>query len=360
MLKVVKGNLTKILPVVIIIVVLMLTPFFAGIYYLAILRSLILWSALAMSWWFFSGITKYVSLGSAAFFGISLYFVAIFGRIVPFPLLVLFAGLFCFVIALGIGLVTLRVKGIYFAVFTFGLAELFRNLVLWYLITIIGTRFIFLPYIPTQLIYWAVLIVTIIVIGLIFFLLRTKIGLALRMIGENEEAAAHLGVNVNLYKTLGFAISSMLMGLVAASYAPRFSSLDPSIAFNSQYSLLPAIMAMLGGIAFLFGPILGAVTITLLNEFLRTFATEYFLILLGLIVIFIVLFMPDGIAGVLEKVRAIIKQEGMAGLIERVKNGIAGFIERVKNGIAGFIERVKNVFGLDRNKEPFKAPETPP
>ncbi|MFX1566391.1 MAG: branched-chain amino acid ABC transporter permease [Promethearchaeota archaeon] len=349
MQKITTADLLKILPYVIIIVVLMLAPFFLTLYPLAILRSLLLWSALAISWWFFSGVTKYVSLGSAAFFGISVYIVAIFGDFVPFPLVILFAGLFCFAIALGIGLVTLRLKGIYFAVFSFGLAELFRNLVQWWEITITGTRGRIIFYLPSQTTYWAVLIVTILVLVMILFLKRARLGLALRLIGENEEAAAHLGVNVSLYKTLGFAISSMFMGLVAASFAPRFRFIDPSIAFNPLYSLQPAIMAMLGGIALIYGPIVGAITLTLLNEFLRTIATEYFMILLGLIVIIIVLFMPNGIAGVIEKTRTIIKNEGTAGLIDYMKNGITEFIERVKS-----------IFRLDRKKEPIKAPETPP
>ncbi len=333
-------DLQKILPYVIIIVVLMLAPYFLELYYLGILIRLLLWSALAMSWWFFSGVSKYVSLGSAAFVGISLYIVAIFGERFPFPLVILFAGLFCFVIALGIGLATLRLKGIYFAVFTFGLAELFRNLVQWYEITITETRGRYLFVLSPERVYWAVLIVTIIVLVLIHFLKKAKLGLALRLIGENEEAAAHMGVNVSLYKIVGFAISATFMGLVAASYAPRNRYIDPSIAFNPLNSLEPAIMAMLGGIAYLYGPILGAITITLLDEILRTNPdiTEYFMGLLGVIVISIVLFMPDGITGLIEKVRTIIKQEGIAGLIERVKK----------------------VLRLDGKKEQIKAPETPP
>ncbi|MFX1342689.1 MAG: branched-chain amino acid ABC transporter permease [Promethearchaeota archaeon] len=316
---------------------------------MSILRTLLLWSTLAMSWYFFSGVTKYVSLGSAAFFGISLYLVAILGEIFPFPLVILFTGLFCFVIALGIGLVTLRLKGIYFAVFTFGLAELFHNLVQWYEITITGTRGRYLFYLPAHLIYYSVLIVTIIVLVLIIFLARTRLGLALRLIGENEEAAAHLGVNVSLYKTLGFAISSMFMGLVAAAYAPRFLYIDPSIAFNPVYSLRPAIMAMLGGIAFIYGPIVGAFTLTLLNEYLRNIATEYFMILLGVIVIFIVLFMPNGIAGVIEKARALYRQDG-----------ITGIFAYLKEGISGFIKRVKNVFKFGSKRKQIKVPEKPP
>ena len=343
------ADLLKILPFIIIIVILMIAPFFLGLYHLSILRSIFLWSALAMSWWFFSGVTRYVSLGSAAFFGISLYLVAILGNFIPFPVVILITGLFCFIIALGIGLVTLRLKGIYFAVFTFGLAELFHNLVQWYEITITGTRFRFIFYLPAQQIYWAVLIGSLIILGLIFYIMRTRLGLALRLIGENEEAAAHLGVNVSLYKTLGFAISAMFIGLITACYAPRFPFIDPTIAFNPLYSLQPAIMAMLGGVAFLYGPVLGVIIVQLLNEGLRLVAIQYFLILLGVIVIIIVLFMPDGIAGIIEKARAIYRQKG-----------IAGIIEHLKDGVAGFIERVKNVFSFGGSKEQIKAPETPP
>ncbi len=278
-----------------IFILLALAPLFVKTYYLALLTSVMCWIGLAVSWHFFSGTTKYVSLGSAAFFGIGIYITAIFSRSLPLPIVLFLAAAINFFFALfGVGLVTLRLKGIYFAIFTFGLAELLNNAILFWEMQVTGTRGRFI--LPID-VYYPILIITFIILVSILLLKRTKLGLALRMIGECEDAAIHCGVNTTFYKILGFAVSSMFIGLLGATFAPRWGYIDSGIAFNPLYSFMPAIMTLFGGAATFLGPIVGAIVISLLEEYLLTTFKDYFMIILGIIMITVILSLPDGMTG---------------------------------------------------------------
>lgn len=291
------SSLVKLCPLLAFIV-LAFAPLFATTYYLALLMSVLCWIGLAVSWHFFSGTTKYISLGSAAFFGIGAYITAIFSRILPFPLVLLLAAAINFFFALCVGLVTLRLKGIYFAIFTFGLAELLNNAILFWEMQVTGTRGRFITPID---VYYPILVITFVIILSTIVLRRTKLGLALRMIGEREDAAIHFGVNTTLYKILGFAVSSTFMGLLGAAFAPRWGYIDSGIAFNSLYSFMPAIMTLFGGVGAVFGPVVGAVFISLLEEYLLTTFKDYFMIILGAIMIIVILSLPEGMTGKLLK-----------------------------------------------------------
>jgi len=291
------STLLKFSPIIVFIV-LAFAPLFTKTYYMALLTSVLCWIGLAVSWHFFSGTTKYVSLGSAAFFGVGVYITAIFSKSLPFPVVLLLAAAINFLFALLVGLVTLRLKGIYFAILTFGLAELLNNAILFWEMQVTGTRGRFVPPID---VYYPILIITFIIIVGVLILRRTKLGLGLRMIGENEEAAVHFGVNTTLYKVLGFAVSSMFMGLLGAAFAPRWGYVDSGIAFNSLYSFMPAIMTLFGGAGRIIGPVVGAIVISLLEEYLLTTFKDYFMIILGGIMIIIILTLPEGMTGKLLK-----------------------------------------------------------
>ena len=312
MLRIKDVNLTKILPIVLILVILVFPPHFLSVYYLTIVRNLLMWIALSIIWHFFSGYTKYISLGSAAFFGIGLYFTAKYLQlsnvgdfpVLPLPAIVLLAGLVTFALALVIGLVTLRLRGIYFAILTFSVNIVVSNAILWWEITITGTRGTYFPLFDSQTAYYAIFACTIVTLLLTTLLRRSKFGLALKMIGESEEAAVHVGVNASLYKTLGFAISAMLIGLMGGCFATRLSGyVNTDMAFESLYSFLPAVNTLLGGMGTVYGPIIGSITVSLLSEYLRVSFPHFFLIILGLILIAIVMFMPDGIMGIVEKIK---------------------------------------------------------
>ncbi|MEM3697800.1 MAG: branched-chain amino acid ABC transporter permease [Candidatus Bathyarchaeia archaeon] len=297
MVRVTNNVYLKISPLVI-FALLMVAPFFMVRYHLALLTSVLCWIGLTVSWHFFSGVTKYVSLGSAAFFGVGVYITAIFCRTLAFPLILLLAGVISFLFACGVGFVTLRMKGVFFAIFTFGLAELLNNAILFWEMSVTGTRGRFIT--PFD-VYYPILIITFAIILFTTILRKSKLGLALRMIGECEDAAIHFGVNATLYKVIGFAVSSMFIGLLGASFAPRWGYVDSGIAFNSLYSFMPAIMTLFGGTELYFGPIVGALVLSLLEEYLLTTFKDYFMIILGSIMILIILVLPEGITGKLLK-----------------------------------------------------------
>jgi len=292
-------------------VALAFVPSFAGDYYTALLTSVLCWIGLAVSWHFFSGTTKYVSLGTAAFFGIGVYITAIFGMSLPFPVVLLIAAAISFVFAAGVGVVALRLKGIYFAILTFGLAELLSNAILFWENQVSGTRGRFVVSID---VYYPILGITFILLVVILALRRTKLGLGLRMIGESEEAARHFGVSTTLYKVLGFATSSMFMGLLGAAFAPRWGYIDSSMAFNPLYSFMPAIMTLFGGAGWIIGPIVGAVVISLLQEYLLTTFKDYFMIILGGILVIVILALPQGMTGKLLTRRPL--------FVKRAKRGV--------------------------------------
>jgi branched-chain amino acid transport system permease protein len=314
MLKAKTLNVKKILPILVIIIALIIAPYFLGDYYLSILRTVLLWATLAISWHFFSGLTRYVALGSAAFFGIGLYFAAKYLQfsidygyypILPFPVIVLLAGLINFTLAFVIGLVTLRLKGIYFAILTFGVSEVFKNVFQWWEITITGTRGTYIPiFFDSQTVYYSILITAFAIFLLTTFLRMSKFGLALKMVGECEEAAVHVGVNTSLFKTLGFAVSAMCIGLMGSAFITRFTYINTDIAFDAEYSFLPAIMTLLGGAGTVYGPLTGSITLSLLSHYLGVAYAQYFKIILGVILLAIVVFMPNGIIGVVERLKA--------------------------------------------------------
>ncbi|RLI47544.1 hypothetical protein DRO69_00310 [Candidatus Bathyarchaeota archaeon] len=302
---------------VVIIILLAITPFFLEYYYLSVLRDTLMWAALVISWFFFSSLTGYISLGSAAFFGTGLYFTAIYlnfsvleGRwpVLPLPVIILLAGLLNFGFALIPGLITLRLRGIYFAIATFALGMACEGIFNYYVTNVMGTYYTVVPSFDSETAYYTILTTALAVFLLIFLLYKSKFGFALRTIGENEEAAAHLGVNTNLVKTLGFAVSAMCMGFIGSSYTTVFTVTGPKIAFDVNYSLLPPMMAMFGGIGAFYEPIIGAVTLSLLWHFLGVTLVHYFLIIIGIIVIIIAEFMPEGIIGFVK--RNIIKFTG--------------------------------------------------
>jgi hypothetical protein len=156
---------------------------------------------LATAWGLFSGPTRYVSLATVAFFGIGAYTVAVLSETLPYPLVLLVAALIGLAVALVVGLSTLRLAGVYFVIFTFGLAELIRQLVTWYEVNVTGTlgRYIFLPLGPEG-IYWQLLALAAATFLLSWGIDRTRWGLALKVIGDDEVVASHCGIDITRTK----------------------------------------------------------------------------------------------------------------------------------------------------------------
>jgi branched-chain amino acid transport system permease protein len=264
--------------------------------------NLLQFGVLATAWALFSGPTRYVSLATTAFYGIGAYTVAVLGELLPWPLVLLAALGVGSLVALGVGLATLRLSGVYFVIFTFGLAELIKQIVNWYEVNITKTsgRYVFLE-ISQQAIYWQLLALLALALLVGWWLRRSRLGLALRVIGEDETAAGHLGIATTRNKVLLFVASAGFMTLAGAVIAPRWTYIDPAIVFNPNVSFQVLIMALLGGPGHWLGPLAGVLPLTALFEFLSVNFPNYFPVLLGATFLVIVFVVPGGVVALLKR-----------------------------------------------------------
>jgi len=284
-----------------ILILLATSPLYAPEYAVVLLTSIIMYIIITVSWTMFSGPTGYISLAPAAFFGIGVYTSALFGFVLPLPVVIGMGGLAGFCLALIVGTLTLRLRGIYFVMFTLGLVELLLHFILWWEVNITGTTGRVVPTVANTTVYYIMLIIFAILMLTTFFIRNSKFGLALQSIGEFEEAAAHRGINVNALKTIIFAISALFMGAAGAIMATRWTYIDPKIAFNPLLSFMPVLMAIFGGIRYLYGPIIGAAFFAYVEEFLITRFPYHYMLIFGIIMVVAILYMPDGLVGLIQK-----------------------------------------------------------
>ena len=280
-------------------------PLLVSAYTVSLFISMLAYTSLATSWAFFSGTTRYISLATAAFVGIGTYTVALLSDHLPLAAVLAIAPVVGFLVALGVGLSTLRLSGVYFVIFTFGLAELIKQLVIWYEINQTRTlaRYIFVNASGT-LIYELLLATAVVVISGVWWLSRARLGYALRVIGEDEMVARHAGIDTTRVKVLVFAATSAVMALVGAVLSLLYTYVDPNIGFNSLVSFQVLIMALLGGIGRPWGPALGAVPLVLLFELLSGTFPHHFGIALGICFVVIVYYLPGGVMGLVDRWRA--------------------------------------------------------
>lgn len=290
-------------PALLLVVLVLLATFtlYASAYAVILLTSIMMYIILTVSWAIFSGTTGYISLATAAFFGVGIYTSALLGNELPLPIVVLVGGLASFCLALLVGALTLRLKGVYFTVFTFGLLELIKYVLLWYEVKFTGTRGRFVIVVDNNTIYHVMLVILVTLLLTAYLIRRSRWGLALQSIGENEEAAAHIGVNVTAVKVITFAISAIFVGAAGAIMATRWTYIDPYIAFNFLLSFMPVLMAIFGGLGQLYGPVVGAAIFAYLEEVLITKFPYYYMLLFGIILIVVVLYLPNGLLGLLQK-----------------------------------------------------------
>jgi branched-chain amino acid transport system permease protein len=281
-----------------------LVPFLGSGYHLAVAIGILSQLVLATAWALFSGTTRYVSLATVAFFGIGAYTVAVLGEVLPWPVVLLTATAIGIAVAVLVGLSTLRLSGVYFVIFSFGLAELIRQLVTWFEVNVSQSlgRYVFID-ITQESIFWHLFTLACLVFLVGWLIQRSRLGLALRVIGDDETVARHCGIDTTRAKLLLFAVSAAFMTLTGAIMAPRWTYLDPTIAFNPVVSFQVLIMALLGGAHRLWGPLLGVIPLTILFEVLGANFPNYFSILLGLVFMLIVYGVPNGVAGLIERTK---------------------------------------------------------
>ncbi len=272
-------------------------PALAGDYVLGIGFTLLAWIALTQSWIVLSGLSGYVSLGHVVFSGLGAYVVAAGWGEAPLAALVLGAGLVAGAFAAAVGFPALRVRGPYFVILTYGLAEFVKYLVI-NVESALGKFSRLLIGAPSlEALYWGMLGLAAVACALTLAVARSRFGMGLRAIREDEAAALTLGVPVVRYKLAAFVLSAAVPGMVGGLMALRTSYFEPAQAFSPMVSFTIVTMAVIGGADDARGPLAGAILLTLLSELLWASAPNLYMVLLGVLLAAFVLAAPQGIVG---------------------------------------------------------------
>jgi branched-chain amino acid transport system permease protein len=279
-------------------------------YWLHMLLFIFMNVAIASSWNILGGYAGYISLGHNVFFAIGGYAAAIlfayFGvsPFISFPL----AGLIAMAIGFAVGLITLRARGPTFIISTIALVLLVKILFdNWDYIG--GTNGISLPLLdlPVELVklpfYYLMLLLAIGAVYLSFRIRRSKFGLGLRAISQDEVKAEVAGVPTRFYKALAFALSGLFIGMAGALWGYYLTYLSPVIFLSILVGAKFVLMTILGGRGTVSGPVVGAVVFIVANEFFvsQFGATELNIAATGLMLIVVLVFFPEGIVGTLKK-----------------------------------------------------------
>ena len=276
-------------------------PYAAGPYALGVGFQLLMWVALTQSWVVLSGFTGYVSLGHAVFYGIGGYVTVLTWQALPLPVAVALGGAAAALFALVIGYPVLRVRGPYFVILTFGLAELVKYVVINIEAALgkFGRLMLGAPGLPT--LYWSMLGLAAAASLLVLLVGRSRFGAGLRAIREDEPAAETAGVPTARYKLVAFTLSGLVPGMVGGLAALRSGYFEPQQIFSPTLSFTVVAMAMIGGSDTVRGATMGAAFLVLLSELLWANLPELYMILLGLLLIGFVLFAPGGLDELLRR-----------------------------------------------------------
>ncbi|MCW1934330.1 branched-chain amino acid ABC transporter permease [Pararhodobacter zhoushanensis] len=280
-----------------------LLPVYGSPYWLTMGTTIAMYAVLSTSWALFSGPTHYISLATAAFFGVGTFVTGLGFQDLPFWTLPVIAAVLGAVLAALVGMVTLRLSGVYFVIFTLGLAEMVRQVVTW-IQNQTGHRGMYvLTSLTEREIYWMLIALASIVFLAGWLIGRSKLGFALRIIGNDETVAKHSGIDTALAKVLLFMVPGAAAAATGAILAPRYIYIEPSTAFAPLLSFQVVIMALLGGTGRLWGPIAGVIPFTLLWEAITRQAPNQTLLLLGVAFLLIVYVLPGGFVGLWDRLR---------------------------------------------------------
>ena len=298
-------NIKVLIPAAVIAVLAILFPLFSGAYPQSIARTVLTYMALAVSWDMLIR-SGQLSFGIAGFFGIGSYFSVLLCLKLGFPPLVsiITGGLLVGLVAYGMGFVILRLRGMYFAITTLAAAEIFKIIIRNWSNFTGGPEGLVLPDVifggSSYGMYWLTLALAAGAIAASIYFEKSKFHLALTSIRNNEIVARTSGINIFMYLVVVFAITSAIQGMAGGVYAQMYGFVTPDSSFSSDYTLLPLAMSLLGGMYRTWGPVVGALLLGIISEYLKLYIPYGHLIVYGLIIVFVILVMPQGIIGLIK------------------------------------------------------------
>lgn len=284
-------------------------PALSGNNYVLRLATIVcMYATLAQSWNFIGGMAGYPSFATAAFFGLGAYASGILqGLGVPMIAGWGLAGLVAIVFAAIIGGAILHLRGHYFAIASLIIAEMLREIVNTTPDLTGGGMGLNLPILQlsvdtqAKFFFLMMLMLAVATTATAIIVQNSKLGFGLRCIQQNENAASILGVNTYAYKTGAFMLSAIYVGIAGAIYASWVNYIEPPDVFDVLLAVKPLVMVLLGGLGTIFGPALGAIVLLIFEEAVwRNFLTVH-AAALGIIIIVLVLFLPNGLLSLVRK-----------------------------------------------------------
>ncbi len=282
-------------------------------YYYNALYLILQGTLMAVAWNVLGGFTGYVNFGSAGFFALGAYTTVALNKALglPLPLLILVAGVVGGLVGVGLGYLTLRLKGVYFAIATLAMSIVIETLVVnWsyvggakgsYMLTP-DTHLWFDSYI--QMLFVVMLLLTLAAVAISRMLNSSRLGRGLSAIRDDEVAAECAGVPTLRLKLVSTSVMGAMMGVAGAPFPYFVTFVDPLSAFNLFIAVNAIAMPMIGGTAHWIGPVIGALLLGTTQEIVKvTISSEMNVLIVGVMLVAFITLAPQGIVGLARKLR---------------------------------------------------------
>ncbi|HTV88588.1 MAG TPA: branched-chain amino acid ABC transporter permease [Stellaceae bacterium] len=299
--------------------------FFSNEYFYFAAYVVLQYIVLSTAWNILGGYTGYINFGTGAFFAIGAYSTVVLHKLpdllhdtwnltmpgVPMPLMILAGGVIAGIVGLGTGYLSLRLRGVFFAIATLALAIVMQTLIVnWDYVG--GSRGIYIirpaqsPLVGSYIeyLYSLMLMLAVVSVGIARTIERSRLGLGFAAIRDDEQAAEAGGVPTLRLKLIATTLSGALMGMAGAPLPYYVTYLDPGSAFNLAYAVNAVAMPVIGGMTSWIGPVIGAILLGTIQQLATvTISSALNLLIVGLLLILFVIIAPNGIVGLVRAQR---------------------------------------------------------
>jgi len=294
-----KRQFKNLLPWLILVILALVPLFERNPYLLHMMIMVLIWICLGQSWNLLGGFTGQVSFGHATFYGVGAYSAGLlyFHKEISTWYGMILGPIMAMAFAVPIGLICFRLRGAYFALALLALAEVLRLVATnWISFTNGSVGILIVPVVSKISYYYIALALAAVSFYVIYRVIHSKWGFYFIAIREDQDAAESMGINTTRYKLISLLISAFFTGLAGAFYMNYMAFIDPHVVFSLvDVSIMMILVVMLGGAGTFYGPAIGAVIMIVLSEVFRAYFGHANLLILGMLIIFIIVFIPDGV-----------------------------------------------------------------
>lgn len=288
------------------VIIAVILPIAVGKFWVNVAVAIFIMGLLAVSFNMIFGYMGQLSFGHAAFYGVGAYTVGLLTVkfAIPFSVSLIASMFVAGAFALIVGYFCIRLTGIYFAILTMAFGQLIYYIVYeWYSFTggDNGLQYIVRPHLLSSITayYYFTLIIVIAALTVMWYISRSPFGYTMRAIRDNSNRTRFLGINVKKYMLINFVIAGAFAGLAGGLWSTFNQSISPYL-LNWEESAIPVFITVIGGSSSFLGPMIGSIIYTFLNAFVTGF-TQYWPLIIGIVIMLIILFSPGGIQGLIDK-----------------------------------------------------------